>query len=138
MTPAPLTAPTQARIRRALEQSWSNKTSVCFNPDIAPRSYGQCAPTAVVVFEMYGGEVLRTAVKKYDGSSIRHFYNRIGGQRYDFTADQFNTPGYWGELSYDDIASSVAEAKTETLSGQLEAMRTAFAAALSREGSNDG
>lgn len=81
---------------------------------------------------------MRTAVKKQDGSSIRHFYNRIGGQRYDFTADQFAIPGYWGELSYEDIASSVAEAKTETLPGQLEAMRSAFSAALSSEGSIDG
>lgn len=128
----------QARIRRALKQSWSDRTSVCFNPDIAPRSYGQCAPSAVVVFETFGGEMFKTSVKKHDGSSIRHFYNRIGGQRYDFTADQFNIPDYWHELSYEDVVSSAADAETETLPGQIEAMRTSFAAALSNEDSIDG
>lgn len=133
MTSAPLTASTQSKIRRALEQSWSDKTSVCFNPDIAPRSYGQCAPTAVVVFETFGGEILKTSVKKHDGSSIRHFYNRIGGRRYDFTADQFNIPNYWRELFYEDIVSSAADAETETLSGQLETIRIAFSLALGNE-----
>jgi hypothetical protein len=124
-----LTEETQAIIRQALEQSWSEQTSVCFNPSIAPLSYGQCAPTAITVFEHFGGEILRTEVQKLDGTSIRHFYNRISGQRYDFTADQFNIPDYWAELTYKDIPSSVNEAMTETLSGQVEAMRSAFAVA---------
>lgn len=116
-------------IRQALEQSWSEKTSVCFNPSIAPLSYGQCAPTAIVVFEQFGGEILRTEVQRRNGTSIRHFYNRISGQRYDFTVDHFNIPDYWAELTYTDIPSSVSEAKTETLNNQVEAMRSTFAIA---------
>jgi hypothetical protein len=122
-----------AAIRQALEQSWSEKTSVCYNPESAPLSYGQCAPTAIVVFETFGGEILRTEVPKWDGSLIRHFYNRIDGQRHDFTGDQFNIPDdpdYWGEFIYKDILSSVAEAASETLPGQLVAMRLAFAKAM--------
>ena len=125
-------------IRRALEQSWSEKTSVCFNPSIAPLSYGQCAPTAICVFEKFGGEILRTEVQKYDGTSIRHFYNRISGQRYDFTTGQFDIPDYWVELTYKDIPSSVSEALTETLPGQMGAMRSAFAVAWQKVGGQNG
>jgi len=120
-------------IRLALEQSWSDKTSVCYNPSIAPLSYGQCAPTAVVIFERFGGEILRTEVQKYDGTFIRHFYNRIEGQRHDFTADQFNIQDYWREVIYKDIPSNVADALTEMLPDQLEAMRYAFSKALAQE-----
>lgn len=126
---ATLTKETQTTIRRLLDQCWSDKTSVCFNPSIAPLSYGQCAPTAIIVFERFGGEILRTDALKCDGTSIRHFYNRIDGQRYDFTADQFNIPDYWAELTYKDIPSSVSDALTETLNGQVEAMRSAFTVA---------
>ena len=125
-------------ISRALEQSWSERTSVCFNPSIAPRSYGQCAQTAIAVFETFGGEILRTEVQKRDGTSIRHFYNRISGQRYDFTADQFNIPDYWNELTYKDIKSNVSEALTETLPGQMGAMRSAFAVAWQKTTGGNG
>lgn len=125
-----LSSKTNESIRQALEQSWSIKTSVCFNPTIAPRSYGQCAPTAAVLQEQYGGEILRTEVKKLDGGSIRHFYNRIGGERIDFTADQFNIQNYWSELEYADIPSSLEEAYTEMLPCQLASMRHAFCNAI--------
>jgi hypothetical protein len=46
--------------------------------------------------------------------------------RYDFTADQFDDPKYSHEIEYKDISSSFEEAKTETLPGQIDAMRTAF------------
>jgi hypothetical protein len=120
-------------IRRALEQCWSEKTSVCFNPKIAPISYGQCAPTAIAVFEHFGGEIMRTEVKTYDGRCIRHFYNRISGKCYDFTADQFNDREYWVKLTYMDLLSSVSEALTEMLPGQIEYMRSAFAAAWQQQ-----
>jgi hypothetical protein len=136
MDAALLTTETQAMIRKVFEQSWSENTSVCFNPAIAPLSYGQCAPTTIVVFERFGGEILRTRVQRCDGTSIRHFYNRIAGQRYDFTADQFDIPDYWRKVVYEDISSSVDEVITETLQGQLEAMRLAFAIAWKKEGVN--
>ena len=123
----------QAKIRRALANSWSERTSVCYNPSIAPLSYGQCAATAVVIFETFGGEILRSEILRHNGTTARHFYNRIEGQRLDFTADQLDIPGYWSMPKYLDIPSSAAEAETELMPGQLEAMRSAFRSAMEHE-----
>jgi hypothetical protein len=127
-----LSQSTKELIHRALERSWSAKTSVCYNPKIAPLSYGQCAPTAVVIAETFGGDILKTQVTKKDGTSVRHFYNRIEGQRYDFTRSQFDDlPDYWGgPIVYDDTLSSASEAMTEMFPGQLEEMKSAFKKAL--------
>lgn len=113
-------------VRTALERSWSSETSVCFSPDAAP-SYGQCAPTAIVVWERFGGTILKTEGWPPNG---RHFYNCIDGVRYDFTADQFEMPEYSHKVEYKDIPSSAAEAATEMLPRQLESMRAAFEKAL--------
>lgn len=56
----------------------------------------------------------------------RHFYNRIDGSRYDFTADQFEDPEYSHKVEYKDLSSNSEEARSETLPGQIEAMRAAF------------
>jgi hypothetical protein len=129
-----LTENTKELVRHALEGSWSSKTSVCYNPKIAALSYGQCAPTAAVIAETFGGEILKTQVPKKDGTSVRHFYNRIDGQRYDFTRSQFDDlPDYWGPVVYDDTPSSLADAMTEMLPGQLDAMRMAFRKALNEQ-----
>ena len=114
------------QVRRALELSWSAETSVCFSPDAFP-SYGQCAQTAIVVQERFGGEILRTTGWHGRGN---HFYNRIAGKRIDFTADQFTMPNYSYALTYEDHLSSAAEAAEETLAGQVEALRRAFAQAV--------
>jgi hypothetical protein len=110
------------KIRYALEKSWSEKTSYCFSKDAAP-SYGQCAPMAIVVWENFGGDILKT-----DGwpPSGRHFYNLIGGKRYDFTSDQFEMPDYSHNVEYKDILSNQEEALTETVAGQVEELRNAF------------
>ena len=110
------------KVREALERSWSAETSVCFSPSAYP-SYGQCAQTAVVVSEVFGGEILRTTGWHGTGN---HFYNWIKGIRYDFTADQFTMPGYSYDLKYEDLPSSLEEAKKETLPGQIDALRRAF------------
>jgi hypothetical protein len=129
-----LSEDTKDVIHRALERSWSAKTIACYNPKIAPLSYGQCAPTAVVIAETFGGEILKTQVRKKDGTSVRHFYNRIEGQRYDFTRSQIDDlPDYWAPLVYDDALSSTAEAMTEMLPGQLDEMRSAFSKALNEQ-----
>jgi hypothetical protein len=50
-------------------------------------STGQCAVTALVVQDVYGGELLRALV---DGQS--HYWNRLpGGDELDLTRDQFDT-----------------------------------------------
>jgi len=113
-----------------LESCWSERTSDCFNPEIAPLSYGQCAPTAIVICEHFGGEILKTQVNKLAGGSIRHFYNCIGGKRYDFTLNQFDIPDYWCEVKYDDTPSSIEDALTETMNDQADVMRNEFATAI--------
>lgn len=123
----PLTPQVEELIRQALIKSWSEKTSAGFNPN-APRSYCQCAQTAIVISEHFGGEILKTPVLTVDGSPSDHFYNRIGGCRYDFTADQFSMPNTWQPFTYQDIVSSCSEA-ADTLSADprfLGAMRGAF------------
>jgi hypothetical protein len=110
------------KIKIALQRSWSAKTSVCYSEN-APASYGQCAPTAIVILEKFGGEILKTDGWPPEG---RHFYNRIDSMRYDFTANQFDNPKYFHKVEYKDLLSNLKEATTETLPGQVEAMRIAF------------
>lgn len=119
------------QIRHAFEQSWSAKTSVCFSPDAFP-SYGQCAQTAIIVQEIFGGEILKTT--GWHGSGL-HFYNRIDGVRYDFTVDQFSMPGYSYKLLYEDYQSDFSEAEKETLPGQLAALKYAFLKAYNSKSS---
>ena len=114
------------KVRRALERSWSKKTSECYDPDIAPLSYGQCAPTAVVVYETFGGMILKTDIP--DNASGLHFYNCINDQRYDFTADQFEEV-----VKYKDIPSNDSEAAVITTGRQLDEMRYAFKSAWKKE-----
>lgn len=114
------------RIKHALECSWSDKTSVCYSPSAAP-SYGQWAPTAIIIWETFGGEILKTDGWPPNG---RHFYNRIDGTRCDFTADQFAMPDYSHKVEYKDILSNAAEAGTETMAGQIDELRKAFRNAL--------
>jgi len=113
---------TYRKVRSAFEASWSAETSVCFSPNAFP-SYGQCAQTAILVQEQFGGEILRTT--GWHGTG-RHFYNLIDGKRIDFTADQFEMPHYSYALKYEDCPSSAAEAMAETNPGQVEALRRAF------------
>ncbi len=114
------------KIRHALERSWSSETSVCFSSD-ACASYGQCAQTAIVICEMFGGEILKTTGWHGTGN---HFYNRIDGKRCDFTADQFSMPDYSYDLVYHDWESSIEEATCEAIQGQVDALRRALRRAL--------
>lgn len=113
-------------IKKILLQCWSSKTSVGFNPAIAPRSYCQCAPTSLVIQDVFGGELLKTIVKKYNGSFINHFYNRINGVRYDFTVDQFIDNNYWIDFKYEDTPTDREDVFAEMLEGQYSHMKASF------------
>jgi hypothetical protein len=64
----------------------------------------------------FGGELLKTPLPEGD-----HFYNRIGGCRYDFTDSQFNHP-----INYSDLAATRADAERGVTEAELAALRTAF------------
>ena len=117
----------KARVRDALERSWSAETSKCYSKDAFP-SYGQCAQTAILIHELFGGEILCTTGWHGRG---RHFYNRINDERIDFTSDQFEMPSYSYQLIYEDRVSSIAEALEETLPNQVDNLRRAFLCAYS-------
>ncbi|XUM21856.1 YunG family protein [Bradyrhizobium oligotrophicum S58] len=72
--------------------------------------------TALLVYELFGGDLLKTPLSAGD-----HFYNRIGGNRYDFTASQFRDA-----IEYMDLPTSPADAEQGATQAQLAALRATF------------
>ena len=101
----------------ALCKSWSSQTSGAWTA--ANPACGQCNVTALLVEELFGGEILKTPLPEGN-----HFYNRIGGQRIDLTASQFEAP-----IAYADLPSSRREALSGTTSAKYEALKAAFSEA---------
>ena len=72
-----------------LRQAWCKETAypscqaewVSTDP-----SYGQCAVTAMLVYDMFGGSIHRIRV---EGGGT-HYFNRIGGHYIDLTVEQFD------------------------------------------------
>lgn len=80
------------------------------------RAAGQCNVTSLLVHELFGGDLLKTPLPAGD-----HFYNRIRGRRYDFTASQFDQP-----IAYMDVPTNRADAELGATSGQQAELRAAF------------
>ncbi|MGN7398584.1 YunG family protein [Cytobacillus praedii] len=85
-----------------LFQSWSIQSSSKWTEDNPAK--GQCGVTALVVNDIFGGEILKTKL-----SGGWHFYNSIDGKRYDFTKSQFRE-----EINYKDSRSNRDEAFLDT------------------------
>lgn len=98
------------RLRRA----WSSETASTWTAEDPAK--GQCSVTAIAVQRLLGGEILKT-----ETTQGPHFYNRIGGVRYDFTAAQFAEP-----VAYQDLASDVDEALTDTSPSQVPTLMKAL------------
>jgi hypothetical protein len=105
------------RVVAALSKSWSLATSGGWAADNPTR--GQCNATALLLEELFGGEILKTPLPEGD-----HFYNRINGQRLDLTDSQFEAP-----ITYADLLSNRQEALSGTTSAKYEALKGAFRAA---------
>jgi len=98
----------------ALQASWSLKTSeqwLATNP-----ARGQCNVTALLINELFGGQILKTPLPEGD-----HFYNHIDGQRIDLTDVQFDAP-----INYLDIESDRSEALAGTSASKYAALKAAF------------
>ena len=101
-------------VQNALRKSWSLASASQWttgNP-----AAGQCNVTALLVHELFGGDLLKTSLPAGD-----HYYNRIEGRRYDFTASQFGQP-----IHYMDLPATRADAGRGATNAQLAALRAAF------------
>src|SRR5215813_7201481 len=103
------------RVAAALLGSWSIATSGNWLPYNPAR--GQCNVTALLINELFGGEILKTQLPEGD-----HFYNRIDGERIDLTASQFDAP-----VNYLDMASNRDEALAGTSPAKYASLKVAFA-----------
>lgn len=101
-------------VQCALRTAWSLSTASQWTADNP--AAGQCNVTALLVHELFGGELLKTPLQAGD-----HFYNRIGGLRYDFTASQFDQP-----IAYADLPTDRADAEQGATREQLAELRAAF------------
>ena len=86
-------------VQSALRKAWSLSTASQWTP--ANPAAGQCNVTSLLIHDLFGGDLLKTPLPAGD-----HFYNRIGGRRYDFTAMQFDQA-----IAYMDLPTDRAEAE---------------------------
>lgn len=106
----------EQRVFICLRSSWSKLTSskwIVEKPEC-----GQCSVTALVLHDLFGGEILKTRV---NGSL--HFYNRINGEICDFTRTQFDQ-----EIVYEHLRATWEEAMDDTSPCQFQALRSSFQA----------
>jgi hypothetical protein len=108
-------------VTRRLRRSWSSESSSQWRPDNP--ALGQCNVTALVIHDHFGGDILKTPV-----GSEWHFYNRIDGRIYDFTAEQFASPP-----DYRDLPSDRDEALAGTAVERYEALARRFTAITSND-----
>ena len=101
-------------VQRTLRKAWSLATASQWTASYP--AAGQCNVTSLLIHELFGGDLLKTSLPAGD-----HFYNRIGGKRYDFTASQFDQP-----ITYTDLPADRAEAERGATSDQLAELRAAF------------
>jgi hypothetical protein len=109
-------------IQSALRQAWSLSTARQWTP--TNPAAGQCNVTSLLIHELFGGELLKTPLPAGD-----HFYNRIGGRRYDFTASQFDQP-----VAYMDLPANRTDAELGATHDELVELRAAFQAHRTQSG----
>ncbi len=98
-------------IKYILLDAWSKKTSSKWTKTNPAK--GQCSVTALVVQDLFEGEIVKTPT--LEGW---HFYNIIKGERIDFTTSQFEEV-----ILYEDLPSSRQEAFSDTSAAQYEELR---------------
>jgi len=77
-------------LKEELQHAWTNNTTsdpqhwTCHNP-----AWGQCAVTACVVQDLFGGDIVWSEAALPDGSKLSHYFNEINLMAVDLTRDQF-------------------------------------------------
>lgn len=111
----------EMKIRKALEAAWSRETAKQWSEENPAN--GQCNVTTAVVYDLFGGEILRTPYPE-----VWHYYNRIDGKRTDLTDSQFTRPGarFEAPAQYKDEMSTRDEAMEGTLQSEYETLKKAL------------
>jgi hypothetical protein len=104
----------EGHVAASLRLSWSKITSSKWRPE-KPET-GQCSVTALVLHDLFGGEILKTRVR-----NLWHFYNRINGDIHDFTCSQFVQP-----IEHEHIQATWEEAMDDSSPFQFHALKTSF------------
>ncbi len=102
---------TPDKLYERLKTAWSKETSSLWSAENP--ALGQCSVTALLIQDLFGGSILKTATR--DGM---HFYNMIDGVRWDLTVSQFDYP-----IPFEDRPSNRDEAMADTSPRQYEALK---------------
>jgi hypothetical protein len=80
-------------LESTLPRLWSKDTSaVPKDWDAGNPALNQCAPTALLVNDLMGGDIVRATYRQVDSSCGQHYFNIIDGEKVDLTAYQFTIP----------------------------------------------
>ena len=91
----------QKVVQEALNRTWEWD----YNPGMSPfnPANGQDMEISLLIYNLFGGEILKTPSKK-----SWHFYNRINGKRIDFSNSKVGK--FFQRTRFKDIPVSVDEA----------------------------
>lgn len=125
-----------AALRDALQAAWSADTSASSEWSEENAAKGQCAVTACVVQDYFGGDILRTIATLPNGQTVSHYFNLIDGQTVDCTHQQFPDGTTFSEPA--PKTKGLASTRDYCLSyphtaWRYELLRTQVAAHLHRE-----
>jgi hypothetical protein len=87
-------------VHEALKQSLANDSYT--NPELKLKSEGEDSLISLLIHDVFGGEILKTRSNKY-----WHFYNRIDGERVDFSGS--NSKKSSGINIFEDIPATTDE-----------------------------
>lgn len=77
------------RFENILKKAWSKESSYYHTFDENNPALGQCAVTALVVNDYFGGEIVWCEAVQPDGQKISHYFNKINSDEVDLTRSQF-------------------------------------------------
>jgi len=78
------------QLEKILEKCWTKETSLDSENWIPENpSWGQCAVTACIVNDYFGGKIVWANVNML-GQDISHYFNNIDGKEIDLTRKQFS------------------------------------------------
>jgi hypothetical protein len=87
-------------VQKALKQTWALDNIPGSHPGRSEDGQGRV--TSRLIYDVFGGEILKTHTKRN-----WHFYNRINGERVDFTGSKMIKSS--GENRFEDIPSAPDE-----------------------------